>query len=160
MNDQVLIAQTISLNISPLGFHRYASEFLRAAKGFQTTDAFSPVPYYLFSRAIELALKAFLLAKKVPEKHLIKCISHDLEKALNKADSLGLRDIVEISCRYKDELKKANNYYALKGFEYFQVYRAVMRYPELPNLDVLSELASTLVSKLKQICVKSMDCPI
>jgi len=55
------------LHINPLGFHRYASEFLRAAQDFRMNDGFSPVPYYLVCRSIELALKAFLLAKGIPE---------------------------------------------------------------------------------------------
>ncbi len=162
MSDIVIKVPTLHLRISPLGFHRYASEFLKAAKGFQITDAFSPVPYFLFSISIELALKAFLLAKKVPIKEL-KLLGHDLENVLKKAVSLGLKDIVVISCSYEEELKKANCYYPTKegkGFEYFQVCKAVRGYPELPNLDVLSEIASTLVSKLKQICIKSMDCPV
>jgi len=89
---------------------------------------FSPVPYYCFSRSIELSLKAFLLAKNESLDSLKRPIGHDLEKALEKAVSLGLPDIVVISSHHKAELKKANCYYsekAGKGFEYFQVGKAV-----------------------------------
>ena len=55
---------------------------------------------------------------------------------------------------------KANNYYASKGFEYFEVINAVTGYPNLPSLDVLSEIASTLVSKLEQICLESTNGPV
>lgn len=160
MSDIVLKASTLSLRITPLGFHRYANEYLKAAKDFQKTKEFSPVPYFLFSISIELALKAFLLAKDVPIASLKRQIGHNLEKALDKAVELGLRDIVLISRHYEEELKKANCYYPTKagrGFEYFQVGNAVLGYPNLPRLDLLSEFASILVSKLEHICFKSMD---
>ncbi len=160
MSDIVVKVPTLHLYISPFGFHRYASEFLKAAKGFQKTNAFSPVPYYLFSRSIELSLKAFLLTKGFSKRTLKEKFGHDLEEALNKSVSLGLDDIVVISCLYKDNIKKANNYYASKGFEYFEVCKAVMGYPNLPSLDVLSEIASTLVSKLEQICIKARNGPV
>ena len=163
MGNVVVVPQTANLYLSPLGFHRYAAEFLKAAKGFQKTNTFSPVPYFLFSISIELALKAFLLAKNVSIASLISQIGHDLEKALAKAVELGLRDIVVISYHYEEELKKANCYYptkAGKGFEYFQVGKAVRGYPNLPSLDVLSEFASTLVSKLEPICFQAVDGPV
>lgn len=161
MGDVVIKVPPIVLHISPLGFHHYAAEFLRAATGLQITADFSPVPYYLFSRSIELALKAFLLAKGFPKRKLKhRSIGHDLEKALKKAVSLGLHDIVVISSRHTDELKKANNYYASKGFEYFKVVKAVTGYRNLPDLAVLSDLASILVSKLEPICFQATDGPI
>jgi hypothetical protein len=90
MGNYVLKAEPGLLHISPLGFHRYASEFLRAAQGFKINDGFSPVPYYLICRSMELALKAFLLAKGLPKKKLKeRNLGHDLEKVLNKAISMA-----------------------------------------------------------------------
>jgi len=161
MGNYVLKAESGVLYISPLGFHRYASEFLRATQSFKITDSFSPVPYYLICRSMELALKAFLLAKGVPERTLKgRTLGHNLEKGLKKAVSLGLDKVVSITPQHKEELKKANNYYASKGFEYFKIAKTATGYPDLPNLRVLSDLASLLVTKLKPLCLQATDGPL
>ena len=149
------------LHISPLGFHRYAGEFLRAAKDFPTNETFSPVPYYLICRSIELALKAFLLARGVSKRELkLRSLGHDLEKVLEKAVSMGLDEIVSISFQHNEELKKANSYYLSKGFEYFEVISAVTGYRNLPNLTVLSEFATLLGTNLKQVCMQATETPV
>ncbi len=112
----VIRLQTLHINVSPLGFHRYASEFLRAADSFECGDGFSPVPYYLRCRVIELALKAFLLAKGFPKNDLKNRLGHNLEKALNSATQHGLQSEVAIKPKEEEEIKKANVYYADKGF--------------------------------------------
>jgi hypothetical protein len=160
MGNYVIKVQSMVLHISPLGFHQYASEFLRAAEGFKINDGFSPVPYYLICRSMELALKAFLLAKGVPKKTLKGTLGHNLEKVLKKAVSLGLDKVVSITPQHKEELRKANNYYASKGFEYFEVTRAATGYPNLPDLRVLSDFASLLVTKLKPLCIQATDRPL
>ena len=161
MGNVVIKVAPMVLYISPWGFHRYASEFLRAAKDFKINDAFSPVPYYLICRSIELALKAFLLAKGLPKKRLKKSeLGHDLEKILKKAISIGLDKVVSITAQHKEEVKRANNYYAAKGFEYFEVIRAVTGYRNLPDLPVLSDFASILVTKLEPFCLQATDVPL
>ncbi len=147
----VMKAQTGHINLSPLGFHRYASEFLRAANSFKCGDSFSPVPYYLRCRVIELALKAFLLAKGFPKNDLKEKLGHNLENALNSATELGLQSEVAIKSEEAEEIKKANVYYADKGFEYFQVTKAVTGYPELPDLKILADVSSRLVSELEDV---------
>ena len=145
--------------ISPIMFHFYAHEFARTAEGFQMIGDFSPVPYFLYCRSIELSLKAFLLAKNVSITRLKsrKLVGHDLEKALEEAESQGLLDIVEIPRHYKEELKKANYYYVKKdGFEYFESYEVFVRWDDLPSLKVLSEFASFLIAKLRKPCDESM----
>lgn len=46
-NSVTVVPETAHLFISPLGFHRYASEFLATARISKRSDPFSPVPYYL-----------------------------------------------------------------------------------------------------------------
>lgn len=67
---QVIEVRTAHLFVSPLGFHFYASEFLDAARSAKRPEHFSPVPYYLYCRSIELSLKSFLLCKGVPKDDL------------------------------------------------------------------------------------------
>jgi hypothetical protein len=161
MGNYVIKVQPKVLHISPLGFHRYAPEFLRASQGFKINDAFPSVPYYLICRSMELALKAFLLAKGVPKRTLKgRNLGHDLEKVLKKAISLGLDKVVSITPQHKEELRKGNNYYASKGFEYFEVMKAATGYPNLPDLRVLSDFASLLVTKLKPLCLRTTDGPL
>ena len=157
MGNVVIKAEPIVLNISPLGFHRYSNEFLKAAQDFKGEDRFSPVPYYLYCRSIELCLKSFLLAKGVSKVTLKKKLGHNLEKNINKAESLGLSDVVVIATQHRKELKKANEYYVSKGFEYFEVLKAVTGYRNLPDLSLLSDLASLLVSKLESVCMSAAD---
>jgi len=45
----------------------------------------------LSAHALEIVLKAFLLAKEVTEDELVKKVGHNLEKAWRKASTLGLQ---------------------------------------------------------------------
>ena len=140
--------------LRPFFFHSLARDFLEAAEGFKMSGDFSPVHYFLYCRSIELSLKAFLLAKKVPMTRLKKWVGHDLERALKEAELHGLLDIVEIRPGYREELQKANYYYKNKqGFEYADDFRVLMRFGSVkPSLSVLSEFDSMLVEKLDRVC--------
>lgn len=142
----------VQVKISPYGFHMYAQRFLDVAKTVKTEPKFSPVPYYLYCRALELVLKAYLLVQGLSEKQ-VKCLRHDLTRVLKKARRLGLDSVVTISKPERAEISKANGYYKKKGFEYFQVGRAARAYPDLPDLTVLDGCVTELVEKLRQVCL-------
>lgn len=95
--------------------------------------------------------------KGVPKKDLPKrnLYWHDLEKILEKAKELDLEKFVKITPEQEREISKANKYYAFKGFEYFEVIRAVKAYPELPDLLVLDQVASKLVTYLESFCLNA-----
>lgn len=153
----VIKAEPIVVRISPLGFHQYASEFLHAARSVGVGSSFSPVPYYLYCRSLELVLKAFLLTKNVSAQELKnrKNLGHDLVKALDKAKTLGLGQLLTVTSVHENELVKANNYYASKGFEYFEVIKAIHGYPDLPEISILSEFASHLIAALEPVCLNA-----
>lgn len=158
MADIVIKADPIVIHINPMGFHIYASEFFSAAGEPKSEVPFSPVPYYLICRSIELSLKSYLIAKGIPHKELKQReLGHDLVKVLQKAKSLGIESIVQISPQQEIELAKANEYYASKGFEYFQVMKAVTGYRDLPDLSELHELAGMLLKDLKKLCMDATD---
>lgn len=144
-------------NVSPIGFHGYASEFAKHAREAQAglEDRFSPVPYYLYCRSLELVLKAFLLAKGVPKGALKnrRTLGHDLSKNFVRAKTLGLEQVAQLAADWEAEIHKANAYYAGKGFEYFDVVAAAQGYPHLPALDVLNEIVTTLLVRLEQVCL-------
>ena len=148
----VVEAKTATINVGPYGFWRYGAHFLKARKRIRVEKAFSPVPYYLICRCIELELKAFLLAKGRPMSFLKNKIRHDLEKALRVSEAEGLSRMVRITPKRRGELRAANAYYAAKGFEYFQVLKAVTGYPNLPDLRILDRFGAALVERLKQPC--------
>ena len=154
----VITPATATVNVSPIGFHRYASEFATYARQAQAGlgGTFSPVPYYLYCRSLELVLKAFLLAKGVAKDDLKgRNLGHDLWKNLLKARGLGLEQTIPFAAHWEDEIRKANSYYASKGFEYFDVIAAARGYPQLPALDALNEIVTALLERLQPICLSA-----
>jgi len=152
----VISVGKVTVNISPIGYHVYASEFATYARQAHAglVDKFSPVPYYLYCHSLELVLKAFLLANGVAKADLKKSIlRHDLCKILTKAKELGLEQNVPLAAGWEVEIQKANGYYAGKGFEYFHVVAACLAFPDLPALDVLNEIVTTLLEKLEKMCL-------
>jgi hypothetical protein len=151
--DQVITPSAIIINITPQGFHRYASEFLRIARSSPSAQGFSPAPYYLYGHALELATKAFLLAKGDPVKRIKMKIAHDLSKAFRRARRRhGLDSLVPVSPQEEAEIAKANAYYKKKGFEYFNTEDALRGYDNLPDLSVLDQLAGRLLTNIEPVC--------
>jgi hypothetical protein len=154
--DVRVVIPALRLNINPLAFNYYASHYLQVARTVEITPRFSPVPYYLYCRSLELSLKAFLLLKGL-SKNVIrkKPYSHNLETILLKAKELGLGSYVIVSEEERLELLKANDYYNVKDFEYANTMKVVCGYPDLPNLIVLENLAARLVSDLESACLEA-----
>ncbi len=119
---------------TPAGLWRYAREYLEAAELIRPKDythKLSAPTCYLLGHSIELLLKAFLLAKGRSLDDLVD-IGHDLQRALEEADSAnlvafapsendyrGLQELVDI---IQDE-------YKFHGFRYFK--RGLKRRPDL-----------------------------
>ncbi len=144
------------VNLSPLAFHFYSSHFLKVARSIEPQTGFSPVPYYLYCRSLELSLKAFLLAKGISKDEIKrKPLCHHLKKILKRADEMGLGSLVVVSLIERQELSKANSYYKAKDFEYANISRAMKGYPDLPNLEVLDQMASRLLTELEPICLSA-----
>jgi hypothetical protein len=147
--------------VAPLGFHRYATEFLRAAQRFEPQDeGFSPVPYYLACRSIELALKSYLLARGLSLKQ-VKCeLNHSLVKALQRASDLGLASLVEVSEAESRLLGEADALYSKKHFEYFENLGLGFQLTQPPDIDELTVLASKLTVGLETAARRAVNGPI
>jgi hypothetical protein len=141
-----------SLDLDPLGFYRYSEEFLLAASSIQHRHSFSPVPYYLYCRSLELALKAFLLTKGYTQQNLKRKFGHNLEKLLNRAKRHGLGNHLRINHIQEGAVRDANSYYQSKAFEYFTGYRAMTGYSGLPDLQILDAFVDELVNAIEPIC--------
>lgn len=83
------VADRKSNELLAVGFANDAEAYMRAAKQLKDFQSFGP-RYFLFCHALELLLKAQLLATGGDQSELFE-IRHDLEKAYNRAVELGYR---------------------------------------------------------------------
>jgi len=103
------------LNLSPEAFHLWATHYLKCKRDFHSPDKFSPVPYFLLCRAIELELKARLL-KNSSQENVKRDYGHHLEKAYDALDQneRNLTQEEECTMQLADDIYNNN-----KSFEYF-----------------------------------------
>ena len=85
-----------------------------------------------------------------------KKFGHNLERLLNKAVEFEINTISPISPDQMLEIKKANGWYARKGFEYFEIRNIVDGRETLPDPNILVGLAERLVVDLKSICLDAV----
>lgn len=143
----------IKIRVSPYGFYLYANDFFSAATLWKDLKRFSPVPYYLYCRSIELALKSFILChdknittEKLKDK---KKYGHDLIKCLNQAEKVFGKRLLED--KERENVEKANKYYKEKGFEYFRVIDFVCGRQNIPDLLILKQASSKLLNLLSSL---------
>lgn len=152
----ISIAEPIRIILSPCGFNHYASEYLTAARSIEVGSLFSPVPYYLYCRCLELGVKAFLLLRGVSKHELkSKILGHNLVAILTEAERLGLSEYLILTEEEKSEIYKANDYYKNKDFEYLNISKVVKGYPLLPGLHILDKLAERVVEDLREVCLNA-----
>lgn len=144
----------VTARISPIGLHIYAKDFLQAAVSLDVASTpFSPVRGYLLAHAVELGLKAFLSAKGTSLEELAKKYGHSLKKLLCEAESLGMTANVPFTAKHVDEIRRANEYYDEKVFEYPALPEAVKGYRRMPDLEVLRSAAELLVTRIEALCL-------
>lgn len=149
----------VIVRISPYGFYQYANHYANwaiRAHVEMSPKSYTPVPYFLYCRSIEVALKGFLLTKGLSQSNLAsRALGHNLSVILAKAIELGLTNVISLDPTWEIELTKANRYYSRKGFEYFSVSDAVRAFPELPSLSVLKEFTNGLIQSLREVCLNA-----
>jgi hypothetical protein len=147
----VIQIEPIKLNITPFGFHKYALDYLEIADKWTSKSGYSPVPYFLYCRSIELGLKAYLLAIGKNLKYVKGSVGHDLTLGLKNSRLNKLDEIVETTHIEQKEIELANKYYKTKGFEYFFVLNHITGLTELPKLNILKEYSYKLLRKIKPL---------
>lgn len=105
----------------------------------------------MYGHALELALKAFLLAKGSPVKPLKRKIGHDLEKLLNKTLEQGLEDIVSLSDENKANIRLLSKTYCGKYLEY---HSSPLQY-DLPAPKDIEEVVFHIIDNLKGFCFEA-----
>ncbi len=144
-----LLPHNIVMHVDGYWLRHYATDFLAAAKSFETpNNRFSPVPYYLICHSIELSLKSYLFSAGFKKKDRKK-LNHDLEKALQTAEENGLGSHLEITSFDRDALQKANKLYPKKEFEYFESLETIYD-PHDFDVNVLSLFAERLLVAIEE----------
>ena len=156
MTNIIIHTETGHVYITPTGFLVYAKNYYTAAINWQSDGNYSPVPYFLFSRSIELGLKAFLLAKgeKIHVVKSKKIIGHNLIFALRKAEFYSLSEFEHTTTEEEKELQKANAYYNEKGFEYFDI-KNLFHKKDMPDLKILQQYSEKLLRDITQFILSS-----
>jgi hypothetical protein len=109
--DIVITPQTIHVNLSPVGFRLWAQQFLACRRTFvPPAEGFSPVPFFLDCRAIELELKARHLESVTPKVVKDK-YGHNLERSYQNLPK-GEQTLSPAELRV---LQAANNIYKAKA---------------------------------------------
>jgi len=150
MKKIVIKVPTIHLKVRHCGFYKYAKDFFNAAESsfkHNKKDYFSPVPYFLYCKAIELILKSFLLfigaatTDKLKHKY-----GHNLIKILNEGEKSLNKKL--LNKEEKETIEMANNYYDVKskGFEYCSPIYFASGYKNLPDLLKLKKITKKLLT--------------
>ena len=141
MNKGIQEAGGISANLAPDAFHMYAQHYYKCRQDFEPPHRFSPVPYFLLCRAIELEIKSWHLIQK--RQYEVKdSFGHDLLKAYEALDgNQKVLSDVELSL-----LRDASDIYnSNKGFEYFNPEDALNGFSRFPDLDQLDSVTRKLI---------------
>jgi hypothetical protein len=140
MNQEIRV-ERISENLSPKAFHIYATHYYKCKQDFRSPDSFfSPVPYFLLCRAIELEIKSRHL-KRQTQTEVKEGFGHKLSEAYNALDQKDqVLNQAEVAT-----LEEASSIYAGKGFEYFVPQDALMGYSRYPDLEALDSIAKKLI---------------
>jgi hypothetical protein len=145
--------QSIVVNISPMAFHSWSEQYLAAARAVQPRPGFSPVPYYLHGLAMELALKAFLLAKGVPRRTLASHrLGHDLSALLAKSELMGIQHYLPITAQHRSQVSLLTDYFSSRALEYFDLEKALKGFSGLPDLAIVGTFLDTLLETIKAEC--------
>ena len=79
----------------------------------------APTPVmFLVAQSIELALKAFLLAREVTLRQLRTAYGHQLHRSLRKAKELGLLEVVPLNSEDINAVELLDRLYATKQLQY------------------------------------------
>lgn len=141
MAHHTIKAETAHINLSPVLFRKNARDYFTAYLALREIDGFSPVPFFLCCRAIELALKAIHLESKSRDE-VKDLYSHNLEKSY--AELIPANQM--LSPEEREFLRTANSIYSKKEFEYLNVYDAATAYTRFPDIANLEALARKITA--------------
>jgi hypothetical protein len=143
----VIGSASIHVNLSPDAFYRWATHWYEAKRQFVPPHKFSPVPWAILCRAIELVIKARHLTG-VKQKDVKYKYGHNLTRAyraLEPGEQVLTADDERV-------LEQASELYdAPKAFEYFRPVDALTGYKSFPDLDMLDRITRKLLDASKDL---------
>ncbi len=138
---QIAHVQGTCINLSPMAFRKWARQYYECAIPLLSQTEFSPVPYFLLCRVIELELKGEHL-EAMRQSQVKDDFGHYLVKSYAAlTQNRKVLDRAELSL-----LKQADAIYSRKGFEYFNPEHALRGYSQYPDLAALNGVARKLLS--------------
>jgi hypothetical protein len=138
---QVVQVQGFSANLSPMAFRKWARQYYECAAPLLLQTEFSPVPYFLLCRAIELELKAEHLETKQHSE-----VKRDFVHYLAKSYAALPAHRQILAAGELDLLKQVDAIYSSKGFEYFNPEHAMAGYSQYPDLGSLNDLTRRVLA--------------
>ena len=154
--DIVITPGTGHFRISPVGFFGRAEEFHDASVLLsEKTGRFSFVAAFLSCRSIELALKAYLLARG-DSLNQVKNLGHDLHETMIESYARGIDVVVDLTAAERDLILAINDDYMDHNYAYFDLYSALSA-PKNPDLHLLPTVARKLLDGVKQGCLDAGD---
>ena len=131
------------INFSAPAFHRWAVHYYKCRHDFVSPHQFSPLPYFLLCRSIELELKA---------RHLENKRQHEVRQVFRHRLYAAYRALARrkqtLSTEQSVVLRQAGGLYAAKRFEYIRVEDALSKFKHFPDLEVLDSIARELLRGL------------
>jgi hypothetical protein len=149
MATQEIRPASIDANLAPDAFHLWAHHYYQAKQSFSLPEGagFSPVPYFLLCRAIELELKSRYLPT-VTQSEVKGRFSHRVIDAYNKLPPAHRI----LHAEEASVLATVSPKYADKDFEYFDPQDALGGYKSYPTLDKLDAIALKLIQAHPRRC--------
>lgn len=147
---------SLEVTITPLAMIRFASDITVGADAIVANEGVSLARYYLFCLAIELALKAGILARQ--SSYSAKDASHDL--VILAEDFTSIVDANLVNAEDKKLLIALNAYYykdrgSVKALVYFEAImkeQALKGYRNLPSIERV-EIFNTKLQACASRCV-------
>ena len=140
--DVTIQVEGFEANLSPDAFHIYAMHYYKCKRDFTPPDDyFSPIPYFLLCRAIELEIKARHL-KRLTQREVKDKFRHHLLRAY---EALDVQEQI-LSQNELAVLKTADELYIKTDLAYFDPVHALTAFSQFPDLDRLDTIAKKLIS--------------
>ena len=143
MNTSGNVSVTVApapVNLTPQVFHAWGRQYFTCFEKLGIPAEYSPVPYFLLCRAIELAIKAMHLQVD-PQKDVKNLFKHNLEKSyralpphFKTLNAVETQVLIAVGAMYR-----------AKEFEYFSMEQLSGDAATLPNLAVLECAARRLL---------------
>ena len=147
--------------LSPVAMLSMARNFAMAAAALQegqhVAPAYHPVTHYLYGHAIELGLKAYLVARGWDGARLRSELGHNLDDCVTAARAAGLEDYVTLSGEEMMAIALLNEAYEAKDLEYAGETTPGGAMIRLPTTQLLDGIADRLQSRLRKPCLDALN---